>query len=56
MAKLIHFPEKKHEMPLADKLLVQFVDVCLISDKAERNKQFETLRLEIFSYIAKRRS
>lgn len=56
MAKVIHFPDKKQNISPADKLLEQFVDVCLISDKTARNKQFEELRLAIFRYITKRRS
>lgn len=51
MTNVIRFPEKKQNISNADELLKQFVDVCLIQEKGERQKQFEVLHLAIISYL-----
>jgi len=55
MSKVIDFPEKKQNISTSDKLLQQFVDICLITDKVERQKQFEALRLSIVNYVITRK-
>jgi hypothetical protein len=51
MTNVIRFPGKKTNITSADELLQQYVGVCLIKDKKQRQKQFEVLHLAIISYL-----
>ena len=55
MTHIISFTHKKRKISTADKLLQEFVDICLITDKEKRQKQFEALRQSIFNYVITRR-